>query len=86
MDCAEGTYGQLFDHLGTKEKVDEALLKTRVIFISHFHADHHLGLLKIINAREHLPGAEKLYLVLPEPIMTWMKFHCQSDLVEMISS
>ena len=35
MDCAEGTYGQLFDHLGTKEKVDEALLKTRVIFVTH---------------------------------------------------
>ena len=40
MDCAEGSYGQLWDHLGSKELVDEALLKTRCIFITHIHGDH----------------------------------------------
>ena len=48
VDCAEGTYGQLFDHFGTKEKVDKVLLKTRVIYITHIHGDHILGLLKIM--------------------------------------
>ena len=40
MDSAEGSYGQLWDHFGTKKRVDEVLLKTRVIFITHIHGDH----------------------------------------------
>ena len=40
MDCAEGSYGQIYDHFGTKENVDKVLLKTRVIFITHLHGDH----------------------------------------------
>jgi len=48
MDCAEGSYGQLFDHFGSKEKVDQVLLKTRAVFITHIHGDHQLGVLKII--------------------------------------
>ena len=48
MDCAEGSYGQIFDHFGSKEKVDRVLLKTWVIYITHLHEDHHSGLLKIM--------------------------------------
>jgi len=40
MDCAEGSYGQLWDHLGTKALVDEVLVNTRVVFITHIHGDH----------------------------------------------
>jgi ribonuclease BN (tRNA processing enzyme) len=40
MDCAEGSYGQLYDHFGVKEKVDETLEKLRVVFITHMHGDH----------------------------------------------
>ena len=40
MDCSEGSYGQIFDHFGTKENVDRVLLKTRVIYITHLHGDH----------------------------------------------
>jgi ribonuclease BN (tRNA processing enzyme) len=40
MDCAEGSYGQLWDHLGTKPLVDEVLVNTRVVFITHIHGDH----------------------------------------------
>ena len=37
MDSAEGSYGQLFDHFGSKEKVDEIIRKTNFVFITHMH-------------------------------------------------
>lgn len=40
MDCAEGSYGQLYDHFNDKARVDDALLKTKVVFITHIHGDH----------------------------------------------
>ncbi len=54
MDSAEGTYGQLWDHFGEKSKVDEVLFKTRVMFITHIHGDHQLGILKMIYERDSL--------------------------------
>ena len=41
MDCAEGSYGQIYDHFGGKiEMVNKVLLKTKIIFITHIHGDH----------------------------------------------
>jgi len=40
MDCAEGSYAQLFDHFGYKKIVDEVLIRTKVAFITHIHGDH----------------------------------------------
>jgi ribonuclease BN (tRNA processing enzyme) len=82
MDCAEGSYGQLWDHLGTKALVDECLLKTRCIFITHIHGDHQLGVLKIMLERDRLlppvdptrnDSDKKLYIVTPTPMMAWME-------------
>jgi ribonuclease BN (tRNA processing enzyme) len=74
MDCAEGSYGQLFDHLGTIEKLDDALLKTKVVFITHIHGDHQLGILKILTERDRLITEEtkkfgKIYAVIPTPLI-----------------
>ena len=40
MDCAEGSYGQLYDHYQDIDKVNEAILKLKVVFITHIHGDH----------------------------------------------
>ena len=49
MDCAEGTYSQLVDYCVDQEKVDAILLKTRVIYITHYHSDHCTGLMRYLH-------------------------------------
>lgn len=51
LDCGEGTYGQLVRHLGPESTV-KFLHSLSVIFISHKHADHHIGLIRILLARK----------------------------------
>ena len=97
MDCAEGSYGQMFDHFGSKDKVDKILLKTRVIFITHIHGDHQLGVLKVMFERDKLQQdlpqdkRTKLYIVTPTPMMKWMEEFRQDslkhpELVELVPS
>lgn len=50
MDCGEGTYGQLVRLLGLTES-DEALRKLSAVYVSHLHADHHIGFIRILLAR-----------------------------------
>lgn len=49
LDCGEATLGQLkrvFDH----EELAHILRNLRMIWISHLHADHHLGTVSVIKA------------------------------------
>ena len=79
MDSAEGSYGQLYDHFGgEKEVIDKILIKTRVVFITHIHGDHQLGILKVLHERDQLMSEEgeaenKIYVVTPSPMMSWME-------------
>ena len=81
MDSAEGSYGQLWDQFGNKSRVDEVLLKTRVIFITHIHGDHQLGILKMMQERDLLLSElqpekrTKLYIAVPTPMMKWMTIY-----------
>ncbi|KAJ7372606.1 Zinc phosphodiesterase ELAC protein 2 [Desmophyllum pertusum] len=54
LDCGEGTYGQLYRHYG--KYVDRVLLQLKCVFISHIHADHHLGLIRILRKRDTMIG------------------------------
>ena len=53
LDAGEGSYGQLFRALGP-EALQKAILNLKVIFISHLHADHHLGLVRFLHERNLL--------------------------------
>lgn len=73
MDCGEGTLGQLVRFYG-RDGADEVLKNLRMIYISHLHADHHLGLFNILNRRRQLTN-NKVLLLAPTPIYTWLSFY-----------
>ncbi|KAG0029084.1 Zinc phosphodiesterase ELAC protein 2 [Podila clonocystis] len=79
-DVGEGNYGQMFRHFGgtrrsadQQDSVDDRLRQLKGIFISHLHADHHLGIVTVIDQWTKLRNAtnssDMLYLIAPE------KFH-----------
>lgn len=80
MDCAEGSYGQLFDHFVTPERTNDVLLKTNIVFITHIHGDHQLGILKILQERDNLLIKDpelavkhgKIYVVTPTPMLEFL--------------
>lgn len=51
LDCGEGSWGQLCRAYGVAE-ARRLLCDLKVVFISHIHADHHLGLLTLLHARD----------------------------------
>jgi ribonuclease Z len=73
LDCGEGTLGQIIRFYG-RDGADEVLKKLKVIFISHLHADHHLGLLNILNRRRKITD-DKVILVAPQQINVWLTFY-----------
>jgi ribonuclease Z len=73
MDCGEGTLGQLYRLFGPNIKT--FLQNLVCIQISHLHADHHLGLLRLLHARQQLEGAEgwnPVVVVGPGPLNKWL--------------
>ncbi|KAF9909274.1 Zinc phosphodiesterase ELAC protein 2 [Linnemannia zychae] len=74
LDTGEGTYGQMFRQFGgfrlsadQASSVDERIKNLKVIFISHLHADHHLGIVTLIDRWSKLrtPETDPLYLIAP---------------------
>uniref|UniRef100_A0A8C8RQ88 Zinc phosphodiesterase ELAC protein 2 n=1 Tax=Pelusios castaneus TaxID=367368 RepID=A0A8C8RQ88_9SAUR len=86
LDCGEGTFGQLCRHYG--DQVDRILCNTAAVFVSHMHADHHSGLLKILLERQRAFATlgrppSPLLLIAPTKMMVWLKeYHdnCQEIL------
>ena len=77
LDCGEGSLGQLRRRLG-EEGTREALRSLRCAWISHIHADHHLGLLSLLAARRAALGgaaAPPLPVVGPAPLRRLLELH-----------
>ena len=72
MDCAENTIGQIFRFYG--EEFENQLKKIKAIYISHLHADHHLGLLGLIKSRS-LITSEKIDLIIPPVVNKWIQHY-----------
>ncbi|KYO45015.1 zinc phosphodiesterase ELAC protein 2 [Alligator mississippiensis] len=83
LDCGEGTFGQLCRHYGGE--IDNVLCNIEAAFVSHLHADHHTGLLKILLERHRAfaslgRSSRPLLLIAPKQIMIWLhQYHdcCQ---------
>ena len=75
MDCGEGTYFQLLSHFGS-EKIDGVLLNLKIIYISHFHLDHCMGITEILLERNKILKKmsknienHKVFLVVPPNLL-----------------
>ena len=54
--------------------VRQVLLQVELVWVSHMHADHHLGLPALLEARARLaPGAKPLLVVGPNLLQTWLR-------------
>lgn len=51
-DCGTGSFPQFSDHFGTQ--VSSKLLKTKIIFITHCHSDHVLGVMEFLSERNKM--------------------------------
>ena len=75
IDCGEGTYFQLFSHFGF-EKIEEVLINLKIIYVSHFHSDHCMGIFEILVERNKIfkkigknPENNKIFLVVPSNLL-----------------
>jgi len=84
LDCGEGTVGQCVRKWGVTGARD-VLGALRVVFISHMHADHHLGLPTVIGLyvqeerkrRAAGEAARRLIVVGPRKLVAWLSVHWQ---------
>lgn len=73
FDCGEDTYGQMLRHYGPMETV-RILKQLDMIYISHQHADHHVGLIDILRQRSKLTQRRAI-LLLPPNIDQLLTYH-----------
>ena len=68
MDCGEGTLGQL-KRMYTSSQLAELFRDLKLIWISHLHADHHLGSASVVKAwYEEVHGTDEVKR--PRPTIT----------------
>ncbi|XP_015127939.1 ribonuclease Z, mitochondrial isoform X2 [Diachasma alloeum] len=73
LDCGEGTLGQLIRFFG-KDGFDKVLKSIKAIYVSHLHADHHLGLLSILQQRQCITK-DPVFLFAPREIYSWLQIY-----------
>ncbi|XP_041978360.1 ribonuclease Z, mitochondrial isoform X2 [Aricia agestis] len=81
LDCGEGTFGQIVRFFGPK-RVNSFLRTLRAVYVSHLHADHHIGLIGVLQARREAflevnKDVPPLYLLAPGQIMSWLTMYDQ---------
>ncbi|CAH2037919.1 unnamed protein product, partial [Iphiclides podalirius] len=81
LDCGEGTFGQLVRFYGPK-RVNAFLRTLKAVYVSHLHADHHIGLIGVLQARRQAfeevdsrQPYQPLHLLAPGQIVTWLSLY-----------
>lgn len=73
LDCGEDSYGQMFRLYGP-DKIGEILKKLKMIYISHHHTDHHIGLIELLRQRKRYTDAP-IQLLIPPGIDNMLDFY-----------
>ncbi|XP_014213770.1 ribonuclease Z, mitochondrial [Copidosoma floridanum] len=73
MDCGESTVNQLVRFFGEAE-TDKVLKSIKAIYVSHLHADHHLGLIGLLEQRKIITD-DPIYLIAPQQIMPYLRYY-----------
>ena len=81
LDTGEGALGQLSRHFGPQ--LDSVIAELKCVFISHMHADHHLGLIRIIVRHQQLTN-EPLIIVGPPLLRGWLFEYSQIEYLSYI--
>lgn len=78
LDCGEGSFGQLVRYAnGDKRRLADLVNKLKCIWISHNHADHHLGAVRMLSARAQ--DLEPLLIIGPTPVEFWLNEYAEID-------
>ncbi|TVY85552.1 Ribonuclease Z [Lachnellula suecica] len=83
LDCGENTLGQLKRVYG--DELPEVLCDLRAIWISHLHADHHLGTASVIKAwaeetaRLEDTKSNKLHVISHEGMIQWLREYSEVE-------
>lgn len=76
LDCGEGTYGQIVRFYG-RERSQEVMRQLQAVYVSHVHADHHIGLIGLLRERQRLQPEKPLLLLMPRQMQPWLQFYDQ---------
>jgi len=74
LDCGEGSFGQFYRYFG--DKCEEMLRKLKLVFLSHLHADHQIGIISFLVARKDL-NLDPLIVLGPTSVIEWLKNYSQ---------
>ena len=78
LDCGEGTLSQIYKCFG-RQGGDDIIRNLKVVFISHIHGDHHLGVISVLQRRNALmrsvvggAKSERTLLIGPPLFKHWL--------------
>jgi ribonuclease Z len=74
LDVGEGTLGQLLRAETGRQGTKDLLSNIKAAWISHPHADHHLGLLRLLTDRD---PTDALLLLAPSPIFRFLEEYAE---------
>ncbi|KXJ94809.1 hypothetical protein Micbo1qcDRAFT_193882 [Microdochium bolleyi] len=80
LDCGENTLGQLRRVFGPE--LPEVLRELRGVWISHLHADHHLGTASVLKAWHEATGADpksRLFVASHSGMTNWLREYAQVE-------